>query len=245
MLNRFKKNFLDTLFPIACLSCAKDGVWLCERCLKKISLRSFQVCPLCEQIISACGKICPDCRKRKPPLDYLLVAANYQEKYITKIVHLYKYNFLESLAAPLGKIMLLSFMQNDFPLPDLIIPVPLHPRRLRWRGFNQSELLANYIGENLTPGLVIPILKNILIRKKDTAPQMQVKNYKDRRENIRNAFAVQNPSGILNKNILLIDDIATTGSTLFECARVLKESGAKKIYGAVISRQESRKQAST
>jgi predicted amidophosphoribosyltransferase len=190
-----------------------------------------------------------------------------------------------------------AFLDNELPLPDAIIPVPLHKRRERWRGFNQSELLADCISENLTPGMEIPVLNNVLIRTKHTTPQMKVKKYAERRKNIQGVFGINhkchselarlaeskrvegsnvipapafariNSSGIQspkldsgspacrrgreagmtkynllkNKKILLIDDIATTGATLNECARILKESGAKKVFAAVLARQEFRK----
>jgi ComF family protein len=144
-----------------------------------------------------------------------------------------------------------AFLDNGLPLPDLVVPIPLHKRRLRWRGFNQSELLANYISENLTPGMEIPVLNDILIRKKHTTPQMQVKKYSERKENIKDAFEiypVKSAGGsaekfkrIKNKNILLVDDVATTGATLNECAKTLKQSGAKKVFALVLARQEMSK----
>jgi ComF family protein len=130
-------------------------------------------------------------------------------------------------------------MAHDLKLPDLIVPVPLHRRRERWRGFNQAELLAENLGKNLSPGYDIPILK-ILKRKKFTAPQMKIKNYKEREKNIRSAFILNDPLEVelKNKKILLIDDISTTGSTLLECAKVLKSAGASSVWGMVLARQE-------
>ncbi|MCX6763699.1 MAG: ComF family protein [Candidatus Moranbacteria bacterium] len=241
MLTKVKNIILDTLFPIFCLACRKDNFWLCEECLKKIKVLDLQVCPVCERYITEKGESCPKC-KPLSPLKSLIVAAKYQEDNISKLVHLYKYNFIQDLREPLGKLLVQAILKSQIDIPDFIIPVPLHRRRLRWRGFNQAELLADYVSANLTPGLVIPVLKNILIRKKYTSPQMKVKNYWERQKNIQAAFAIQDNTEIKNRRVLLIDDIATTGSTLFECAKVLKESGAKKIYAAVIARQEFSKE---
>ena len=136
-----------------------------------------------------------------------------------------------------------GLFKSNLPLPDFIMPVPLHSRRLRWRGFNQAKLIAEIISQKLTPGFEIPILDEILIRKKYTRPQMKVKNYLDRQKNIQDSFILNEPGfeKVKNKKILLIDDVATTASTLLECARILKENGAKKVFAAVIARQEIRK----
>jgi len=224
------------LFPIHCLSCGKDGVWFCDECLMKIQPIDFQVCPICEKIISESGKICSNCQSKRPDLDVLLVSAKYEN--ISKIVHLFKYNFIQDLSEPLGKILVKNFLNSKLPLPDFLIPIPLHKRRLRWRGFNQSGLLASYLSQNLTPNFEIPVLEKALFRKKYTFPQMKLKNFKARRENIKNAFSVKDINALKNKTILLVDDVSTTGSTIFECAKILKANGAKKVFGIVIARQE-------
>lgn len=241
------RNFiLDTLFPISCAGCRCDGAWLCEKCFQKISPLSFQVCPYCEKIITENGRTCADCKRRLAPehiaLDSLIAAAKYKEGNISKLVHLYKYNFVADLHIVLGRLLAKSLLQTRLPVPDVILPVPLHPRRLRWRGFNQSLLLANHIADNLTPGFSIPTSSDLLIRKKYTSPQMKVKNYAERKENMKNAFMIDSghiqKKFLKNKTVLLVDDIATTGATLFECVRVLKKAGAKKVFGIVIARQE-------
>ena len=198
---------MDVLFPISCLSCGADDIWLCENCLRKMQVFLFQVCPKCERFIIESGKLCQTCKRATLKnkdffLDALVVAAKYKENDLSRIVHFYKYNLVQDLHIPLGRIMTKAFLDSDLPLPDLIIPVPLHPRRLRWRGFNQSELLANYISENLTPGLEIPVLNNVLLRKKNTTPQMKVLKYSERKENIRDAFGINARTADAQINIL-------------------------------------------
>jgi len=239
ILKTIQTFILDTLFPIACLSCGCDNVWLCDQCLKKIQLLSFQLCPQCERLITQNGRLCSFCKARGAPLDALIVATRYKEGSVSKLVHLYKYNFIEDLSAPLGKLLTKALLDSGSAIPDLIVPVPLHPRRLRWRGFNQAELLGDYVGLNLTPGYAIPVLPDILKRIRYTPPQMKIKNYFQRRKNMRDVFSVvAEPAQIKNKTILLIDDVATTGATVFECAKALKLSGARKVCAAVIARQE-------
>lgn len=241
---KIKTFILDTLFPINCLACGQAGFWFCPDCLKKIPLLNFQVCPQCEKIITTYGQRCLDCKRYAPVepfhLDALVATTNYNENKIAKLIHVYKYNFIQDLSAPLGKLLTQSILKSNLPLPDFIIPVPLHPRRLRWRGFNQAELLAEKVSQQLTPGFNLPILNKLLLRKKYTSPQMQIKKYLERKTNIQNSF-VCNPiflETIRNKRILLIDDIATTAATLRECAKILKKSGAQKVFAAVIARQE-------
>ena len=157
------------------------------------------------------------------------------------MIHYYKYRFISEIGNDLAKILEKSIISSSLPIPDLILAVPLHKRRLRWRGFNQSLIMALYLGENLTPGLPIKVLDELILRNRDTKPQVKIKNKLQRKTNVRNAFILeseilkQNP--IKEKNILLVDDVATTGSTLFECAKVLKKYGAKKVYGVVLARQ--------
>jgi ComF family protein len=205
----------------------------------------MQVCPQCEKIFTDKGQRCDYCRKDRASLDNLIVATHYNEHNLSKLVHLYKYNFAENLHLPLGRLLVNILLKNNLPLPDFIVPVPLHPRRLRWRGFNQAELLANFVAQNLTPGFPIPVVTDLLQRQKYTPPQMQIGKYDDRRKNMLEAFTINKKSNHFgqlqhsnNYSFLLIDDIATTGSTLFECAKILKQNGAKKVLGAVIARQE-------
>lgn len=239
-----KIALLDSLFPIFCLSCRKEGAWLCEKCLAETSILDFQTCPACEQSITDKGFLCSSCREtQKSHLDGIVAAASYENPVLKKLVHNFKYRFVGDISLPLAKLISRALVRNDFPLPDLLLPVPLHPKRLRWRGFNQSLLLAEYVSEELAPLLDTEVL-DILERKKYNRPQMNVKNYKQRLLNVRNIFGLKpdtNPDLIKNKNILLIDDIATTGATLEECAKVLKSAGAAEVFATVIARQETKK----
>lgn len=238
MFGRINDFILDTLFPVSCISCGKDDEWICEKCLNKISFKNIQVCPYCEKRITPNGYTCFECKK-KYSLDGLLVAASYKDKFVSQAIHLYKYRFAEKISEPLGKIILESLRQSEMPLPDMIIPIPLHPRRLRWRGFNQSELLAEYLGQKITPGFPIEVSNNLIRRIRYTEPQMKIKNKLQREKNIRNAFEItqKNSDKIKNKRVLLVDDVITTGATIFECAKMLKKSGANEVFAIVIARQ--------
>ncbi len=212
--------------------------------MEKFPLLSFQLCPYCEKEITQNGTICKKCQRnqfeKKSPLQLnaLICATDYQK--ISKLVHLFKYNFVIDLGTPLGKIIAKALQKNEAPLPDFIIPVPIHRRKLKWRGFNQAEILANSISQNLTPGLHLPVRTDLIFRQKKTRAQMKIKDYHERLSNLHNAFATfpQAEKAVSGKKILLVDDIATTGATLFECAKILKATGAKEVTGAIIARQK-------
>ena len=236
ILKKLKLEILDTFFPISCFGCGAPDLWLCKSCQQKIKLKDQQFCPVCEKNITPDGQVCFTC-KRKSPLNGLLVATSYQEPLVSKMVHLFKYRFIMELSPPLTEIVVRAIQSCDLPLPDLIVPIPLHRRRLRWRGFNQSTLLAEELAEKILPDTKLEISTDALIRQRYTLPQMTLKDHRQRNANIQNAFIVTDSSKIKNKRILLVDDITTTGSTIFECARTLKKAGAKEIYGVVIAKR--------
>ncbi len=231
---------LDTLFPKNCLGCGKEGNWLCPSCFSETQLLDFQLCPYCEKNITRGGVPCPECKNlKKISLDCLIVAVPYDNPAVKKLVHYLKYRFVSDASVPLSELMVRSLVRNDCLIPDLVIPVPLHKRRLRWRGFNQSQVLAENISESLAPHLKIEVI-DILRRKKYNKSQMEINNYGKRLENVRGIFSFndQFKNNYLEKKVvLLVDDIATTGATLEECAKILKENGAKKVFAAVVARQ--------
>jgi ComF family protein len=239
-----KTAVLDSLFPIFCLSCQKEGSWLCKDCLAQMKLLDFQVCPACEDSITDKGFLCFACREtRQSRLDGLIAAVSYEDPAARKMVHNFKYRFVSDISQPLAKLICRALIRNDIALPDFIVPVPLHSKRLRWRGFNQSLLLAKHVSKELAPLMEIKIL-DILQRKYYNRPQMNVKNHRERLENVKDIFGLRadtDEKNIKNKIILIIDDIATTGATLEECAKVLKSAGAKKVFAAVVARQSLKK----
>ncbi|MFA5986618.1 MAG: ComF family protein [Parcubacteria group bacterium] len=169
--------------------------------------------------------------KHNPPYDGVFVASYFKDPLVRKMIHYFKYRFVKDLSHPLALLMAQALHNSHFPAPDLIIPIPLHARRLRWRGFNQAEEIARSLD------LHIPLNTDILKRIRYTHPQVTMRDKESREDNVHNAFAVHDPSLIRGKNILLVDDIMTTGATITACATVLKNSGAGNIYAIVIARE--------
>ncbi len=231
--------FLDTLFPFFCLGCQRHGFWLCPTCLSSLPLRNIQHCPQCFRNITPSGQVCFACKDASSPaIDGIFVASYYKERLLSRIIHSYKYRFVAALAKPLGEFLGQTLTHSSLPLPDLIIPVPLHPRRLRFRGFNQSALLAKELSLNLLPALEIPLLTEGLLRTRYTKPQMKTDSREERLMNLRGAFALApgTENSLNGKSIWLIDDVATTGTTLEECALLLKKNGALSVFGIVLGR---------
>jgi ComF family protein len=238
-LQKIEKEILDILLPKKCFDCGKEGCFWCSKCLEKIKINSWQICPICEKYLTEKGKICNYCDKSSLQINSLTVATDYNNPKISKAITLLKYKFIPEMAKPLAQILLKTYQKNNLKIPDLIIPVPLHPIKLRWRGFNQSELLADYFSEIILPNFKIKVDKKTLIRSKYTQPQASFKKSKDRIKNIENAFQVnfKNLNKIKNRRLLLIDDVCTTASTLNECAKKLRILKPKSIQALVIARR--------
>lgn len=238
LYTKIKKVLLDILFPIECVGCKRSKTFLCDICLITIPIHIDHTCPVCTKRNTPHGQVCIECLGQSS-LDGLLVASSYKDILLAKIIHLYKYRFIQKLSQPLSRLLLQSITQSEIPLPDMLCPVPLHSLRLRWRGFNQSELFAQELSIALIPQLPLPVTSG-LIRMRFTVPQMSIRDMHERNKNILNAFAWKpTPSEALSlqgKYIWLIDDVSTTTFTLNECARILKQNGAKKVFGIVLAR---------
>ena len=233
----------DIFFPVECLGCGQPGHWLCLSCLQKISWRVVQTCPCCLKP-NFWGEYCVDCYHY---LDGIMVAGSYEDKLLKQAIKSYKYRLVRELASPLssGMILWLGRFLQDFTglqkqktLPKifddfnncLVISVPLSRQRQAWRGFNQSELLARAIANFFDLELSTKELKRI----KQGQTQASLTK-KQRLTNVQNCFVWQGGK-LWGRSVLLIDDLATTGATLSECAKVLKRVGAKEVWGLVLAK---------
>lgn len=241
----FINIILDFIFPKRCLCCGKLGHYLCLKCNNNIKKIETNICPVCEYH-SIDGKTHPKCQT-KYAIDGLISFWKY-EGLVKKIIHKIKYN--PFVSDSIKEIIINSDFYNLNPdekwiknyslsfkkyLKEnpILIPIPLHKSRYRWRGFNHSVIIAKTLAKRWN----LKVNEKILIRTKKTKPQAELKG-EERKKNIQNAFKSIKVSDfkIQNSNFILVDDIWTTGSTLKTCATLLKRNGAKSVWGLTLAR---------
>jgi len=223
----------DVIFPIFCVGCGQEGGWCCEQCLNKIKGDYMPSCPVCNRH-NATGETCQSCLASSS-LDGVTALFKYSEdEMVGKLLKQFKYNYARGIEAVLQKIITnwggSLFDKEGKDRAVCLIPVPLHPRRERERGFNQSEILAKILGNRFSFSLDNASLKRIRYTK-----QQARLSGEQRRENLRAAFLWVNKKSPPDR-VLLIDDVFTTGTTMQECARVLKQAGVKQVWGWVLAR---------
>jgi ComF family protein len=208
---------------------------LCSICAERlISPFAFSAGPgSAESGEARCGL----CRRLEPPYVKAAAYGSY-EGGLRELIHLLKYNQLRPAANVLGR-MLAEAIEDLQPLlagsEVLVVPVPLHPRKLRQRGFNQSELIVRASLKRKPAAGRFELGAGLLERRRETKSQIGLSPHQ-RRENIRGAFAVAKPGEVNGREILVVDDVLTTGTTVSECARILRRAGALKVYVATVAR---------
>ena len=228
------KNFiLNIIFPIECVGCGKDNLHICDECLNNLQYNPNYFIE----------------KSAFSNLDGAFVVFEYNNKLIKKLIKNFKYHLIKDIGNTLGSLAysFLKEKQDKINLKNLLIlSVPLHKKRENWRGFNQVEIISSVIARSISicPELgqrersrrnktISPLSTTNLIKTKNTQPQARL-DKESRQKNIQDSFAWIGES-LEGQKILLIDDVLTTGSTLDECARVLKDAGAKKVYAIVIA----------
>ena len=226
----------DSLFPVLCLSCGKElgSPYVCS-C--PVSRLSGSLCPVCDRRIPN-GEICVGCRT-KTKLKRFFVSSKYQEKFPRELLHAIKYDFATVHKHSVGHAIKRTLLQCHIPTivsenPNhyIVIPVPLSNKKLHARGFNQSEIFAQEIASFLK----IPLDSNYLTRTKNVIPQSSISTPEEKKRNVAGIFSTNDTDTISGKIIFLVDDVYTSGATMEECARVLKEYGAKEIWGVVFAK---------
>lgn len=228
----------DCLFPIFCLECRTEGQWWCENCLKKITTIGVYYCPVCH-ISNIDGKSCNHC-KAVSPLNGVAAFLDYNDQAIIgQLIKQYKYNFAFDISNVWDKMAALFLFdiikKMNIDVNDItIIPIPLHTKRERGRGFNQADLIAQIVYNKINEHRKVKFDNRSLQRKRFTQQQAKL-NRTDRLENLKNAFEWCNQNSV-SKCVLLVDDVFTSGATMQECAGVLKQFGAQKVYGFTLAR---------
>jgi ComF family protein len=234
-LKRLGLTVLEFFLPRLCLFCeAPVGeaaeVAVCPECEGQIQWAESPLCTCCGKMFAdrkGGDRVCGECQTDPPSFARARAAAMYDGPAATAIT---RFKFGRQMAY-------LPVMQHWLKRPlcmelvadaDLLVPVPLHPKRVRNRGFNQALLLAQGFPQ-------VPLAREAVVRTRHTAPQVGL-NPKERKDNVKGAFAVPDPGLVKGKNVLLIDDLFTTGSTAKECARVLRKAGARQVEVLTVAR---------
>ena len=227
-LTKLGKLALDFFLPQSCIGCGREGKVLCTACAARLPRISPPFCRRCGLPVSR--DPCPDCARQELSFEGLRAPFRF-ERLVREAIHQFKYQNLRCLAAPLAG-ELAGYLRKNPLTVDIIMPVPLHPKRLRERGYNQSELIALELGHML--GLKVDCLS--LKRVLDTKPQARMSKVAQRRHNMAGAFQCE-PGGVGGQKVLLIDDVATSGATINNCAFSLKRTGAASVWGLTIARE--------
>jgi ComF family protein len=238
-LKRILTGLVDIIFPPRCLTCDfildhHENLPVCPSCFSKIKFITSPICICCGIPFTGADEsdhLCGDCIISKPAFSIARAVGHY-EATLLDTIHNFKYRGKIAIGKILGQLMA-EYEYPAFNISDftLIMPVPLHSKRLRERGFNQSVILAKEIAGRHHIPLDFLTLKRYIY----TEPQVNL-GKKERESNVRGAFDVKGQEKTLNRKIILVDDVYTTGSTVEECARILMKKGATSVAVLTLAR---------
>ncbi len=232
-MKQLKTAILNLLFPVNCGVCngevdINNKYGVCRKCRENIEIINSRGCKYCGKPVNTDDMFCDLCKGKKSKIDKINTVCYYKDN-IKILIKNFKFNNRQYLGKILGELVLnLYKLRLKDEKIDLILGVPLSSIRKKTRGYNQAEILVKYLSKKTG----ISTGKKLLIRTHDTNPQYTLSRI-ERFKNIRGAFKASEK--VARKNILLIDDIATTGATLQSCAEALKKANAENIYAMVIA----------
>lgn len=218
-------NFLNVFFPRRCVGCGKVGTYYCESCIKHLETVS-PFCIVCKRS-SIDGFTHSYCRTPFS-LDGVFAVVSYKHS-VKKAVRLLKYHSVSDLSFTLSSLIS-TFYPHYLPRFDFLSSVPLHPKRERLRGYNQSSLLARHLSQHRS----FPYAHDLLFRTRFSKPQVELSG-EERQTSLVGAFSVNPSFSVLGKTIGIVDDVTTTGATLLECGSTLKRAGASSVWGIVLA----------
>ena len=213
-----------------CIVCGrelgKSGRYrICNSCYAKLEVIGERSCLKCGKMLFSEEEYCLDCQNNEKSFDRAIAPLAYSGAASSLVMNL-KFHGKKYLATPMGKWMADKLLDSEI-VADVVIPVPLHPKRQKERGFNQSELLAKEIAFSLH----LPLDATSVRRVKDTKTSSTLTGgRRAREENMENAFSVEDKAAVKDKTVLVVDDVLTTGTTANELSKVLRKAGAKRVY---------------
>jgi ComF family protein len=254
------EGLFSVLFPSDCRICGEPQLNIsrlpvCPDCLAGIHPVRGKMCSICgERVLSSYANTdseglrhCPVCRRIKRPFGRAVAYGSYDGG-LRELIHLLKYNGVRPAAKVLGRMLAeaLTELVPEFEQarlahglfdqqPILVLPVPLYRTRRRQRGFNQAELIARAALKLHPMGDGLQLVPELLERTRDTHSQIGLTSHQ-RRENLRGAFAVTRAAEVTGREVILVDDVYTTGTTATECARVLRRAGSRRVWVATVAR---------
>lgn len=234
------RRLLDFILPTSCSYCRSligdsPFPFICAECWADFSPLQGPVCPRCGRPFESPDALtyspehtCGQCRKVSPHYDQALSVGQFEGS-LREAIHQFKYRPCRSLGRPLSAWMASNVrLISDI---DIVMPVPLHRKRLRQRGFNQALLLSHGVSSEFE----IPLSVDNLVRNRFTKPQVGLSG-EERIKNVEGAFAIRRPGEVEDKSVLLVDDVFTSGATMNECAAALKQSGAARVMALTLAR---------
>lgn len=260
MVRAVLDDLVATVFPGDCRACGgplllADFSPVCDQCIDSVQEQSMTLCGRCGEALDmegvrfagqfpVEGLLCSPCRMAPPEFERAVAYAVYQDE-LREMVHLLKYERMSEVAKPLGRLLVraIEMLQVGGGLVSkdlLVVAVPLFPSKERERGYNQAVLLSDAALAELKlsrPEWKLQAAHGVIRRVKDTRSQFEL-TPKGRRRNLQGAFAVADGSAIVGREVLLVDDIYTTGATARACSRVLRQAGASKVWVATVSRAQ-------
>jgi ComF family protein len=236
-----------TLFPADCRICGfplieVSRLPVCQACLVVLRPLQGSYCAVCGESLNLPSQDCVEtrcmlCQRTDPPYERAVAYGSYDAE-LRDLIHLLKFQLVRPAAAVLGHMLAgtIASLERQMPVGTIaVVPVPLYSRKRRQRGFNQAEMIAREALEQLRRPKRLELCAGVLLRCRETSSQIGLTRHQ-RRENLRGAFTVSDPTRIAKRNILLVDDVFTTGTTASECARVLLRAGAARVWVATVAR---------
>ncbi|MBI4311386.1 MAG: ComF family protein [Chloroflexi bacterium] len=221
---------VDLVYPKRCYVCGRHGHFLCPACVPDLPRLRQPYCGLCAQPEKRMARLCPHCQQH--PLDIDGIRSPYlMEGPVRNIVHALKYQGARAVAQPMGDLLAQYYLEERLAA-DVLVPVPLHAKKERERGYNQSALLAIAASQPLG----LPVEAGALRRVRNTHSQARSVSSEERRVNVDKAFEAE-AALVEGKRVLVIDDVCTTGATLEACAIALREAGATSVWGLTLARE--------